>query len=98
MATTGTTIPAPVSPMDVILTRLNRYRTEGIAKGTYLAAPTQELVWYTVAATKASYLVDAADLPPPSEKEDQAARPQPAELVMILKVFHSEIFPCHSSC
>ena len=85
MATT-TTHPATVSPLEAVQKRLSTYREECLKKGTYLAAPTEELIWYTVAATKASYLIRAADAPLPSEEVEPANRPPPAELVMILKV------------
>jgi len=86
MATT-TTHPAVVSPLQAVQNRLSNYRDECLKKGTYLAAPTEELVWYTVNATKASYLIRAADAPQSSEEVDPANRPPPAELVMILKGF-----------
>ena len=43
-------------------------------------------MWYTVAATKASYLIRAVDAPSASEEEDPEFRPPPAELAMIVKV------------
>ena len=73
--------------MEAFQRRLSKYRDEGLKKGTYLAAPTEELVWYTVASTKASYLICAVDAPLPSEEVDPATRPPPAELAMIFKVF-----------
>jgi hypothetical protein len=91
MATT-TTYPTAISPLAAVMKRLSSCRTEGLEKGTYLAAPTEELVWYTVAATKASYLIRAADAPPPSEEGDPATRPAPVELCMILKGFPSSFF------
>lgn len=54
--------------------------------GTYLAALTGDYAWYSVAATHASYLVHAKDMPPPSALEDPAKRPAPAEFAMIVKV------------
>lgn len=79
--------PSTQSPLEAVQRRLNNYYDQSLAKGTYLAAPTEDLVWYTVAATKASYLIKAADAPSSSEEADPAFRPPPAELVMILKVF-----------
>jgi len=82
---TDTTFRAEVSPADAIRKRIDEKRHEGIETGMYLAAPTKEFAWYTVPATKASYLIDAADLPPPSVKPTK--RPNAAELVVIMKVF-----------
>lgn len=91
---TDTTHRIPGCPMKAKQKRLTRYRNEGLEKGTYLGAPAEDLVWYTVPATKASYLICAGDAPAseeeessPSEDVDPASRPAPAELAMILKVF-----------
>ena len=77
---------APRHPMHI---RLDKYRGESLKTGRYLAAPSEEFVWYTLPATNASYLIHASDAPSSSEEADPAHRPPPAELVMIIKVFLS---------
>lgn len=84
---TNTTFRVRPSRTESVQKRLNDYRNESLEKGTYLAAPTKQLMWYTVAATKASYLICADEAASSSEEADSAFRPPPAELVMILKVF-----------
>ena len=64
-----------------------KYRKACVAKGTYLAAPSEDFVWYTVEATKASYLIRASDAPSPTTTLEPGDRPAPAELTMIVKVF-----------
>lgn len=73
-------------------TLINDHRMVGLAKGTYLAAPTEEFSWYTVSATKTSYLIRASDAPDPTAVSDPDDRPEPVQLVMILKVFSSSSF------
>jgi hypothetical protein len=86
MATT-TTHPPTVSPLAATQKRLATFRQECVDTGTYLAEPTEELKWYTVPATKASYLIHAADAPQSSEEANMATRPPPAQVSVILKVF-----------
>ena len=88
---TDTTIRVGVSPTNGIRKRINKKHDEGIATGMYLTAPTRELAWYTVPATRASYLVDATDIPSPSAKMNSATRPEQAELVVIMKVFRASL-------
>jgi len=63
--------------------KVNDNRELCLAKGTYLAAPSEEFAWFTVEATKASYLIRASDVPAP----ESGNRPAPVELSMIIKVF-----------
>ena len=86
MATT-TTHDNPVPPKDTIQKQLHKYRQRCLDTGTYLPAPTKEFAWYTVPATKASYLIEAANAPSSAEEADPSSHPPPAELSMILKVF-----------
>ena len=85
MATT-TTHDNPASPKDAIQKQLHKYHQRCLDAGTYLPAPTKEFAWYTVPATKASYLIDAANAPSSTEV-DPSSHPPPTKLSMILKVF-----------
>ena len=58
-----------------------------LKKGGYLAAPSEDLAWYTVGATNASYLIRASDMPSDANPLEPGTRPAPVELSMIVKVF-----------
>ena len=63
-----------------------KYRELCLAKGTYLAALSEELTWFSVKATKSSYLIRASDAPSTTASLDPDDRPAPVELAMICKV------------
>jgi len=89
---TSTTLILPVVSLMSPQSNVADYRKRCLAKGTYLAAPTEEFTWFTVEATKVSYLIRASDAPPPDTVLEPSDRPAPVELAMIVKVFRSSPF------
>ena len=74
--------------MSTIAGKLAGHRKKCVEKGTYLTEfPTEELAWFTVPATKASYLIWASDAPSDDTVPGSDNRPDPVEVSMVIKVF-----------